>query len=196
MDIREYDARAVLASVKVVSAVTADRLDLPTPCAGWTLGDLLAHMTGQHYGFAAAAGGEAADRSVWRNRRVDDDPVGGYTEAAERVVAAFADNAVLTRGFWLPEIRGGDTFPAAQAISFHFVDYVVHSWDVAAAVGVPLPLDDDLVAGALKIAARVPDGEARLRPGAAFRPGLPVGDGTPPLHRLLALLGRSPSWPD
>ena len=38
----------------------------PTPCEGWTLADLLAHMTVQHRGFAAAARGLGADPDVWR----------------------------------------------------------------------------------------------------------------------------------
>ena len=101
-DIRELDRRAVLASVEVVSRVTAADLGRATPCAGWTLGDLLAHMTVQHHGFAAA----------------------------------------------------------------------------------------------LRIAATVPDGPERLRPGAAFRPGLAAPAGAGPLDRVVALLGRSPNWPD
>ncbi|WP_415795013.1 maleylpyruvate isomerase N-terminal domain-containing protein, partial [Mycolicibacterium frederiksbergense] len=48
---------AVLHSVAIVEAVTASDLDLPTPCAGWTVADLLAHMTVQHRGFAASVRG-------------------------------------------------------------------------------------------------------------------------------------------
>ncbi|MGH7292829.1 MAG: maleylpyruvate isomerase N-terminal domain-containing protein, partial [Myxococcota bacterium] len=45
---------AVLASIDVVDTVRPEDLHLPTPCAGWNLVDLLAHMTVQHRGFAAA----------------------------------------------------------------------------------------------------------------------------------------------
>jgi len=50
---------------------------------------------------------------------------------AEAVLAAFAADGVLKRRFALPEISTAFDFPAAQAISFHFIDYVVHGWDVA-----------------------------------------------------------------
>ena len=68
-DIRDLDARAVRASVDVVEEITAVDLSRPTPCAGWTLGDLLAHMTVQHQGFAAAAAGRGADRMSGRPAR-------------------------------------------------------------------------------------------------------------------------------
>jgi hypothetical protein len=47
------------------------------------------------------------------------------------VIVAFAQPGVLERGFALPEIMPGVEFPGAQAVSFHFIDYVVHGWDVA-----------------------------------------------------------------
>ncbi len=197
-DYREQDARAVRASVEVVSAVTAADLGRPTPCAEWTLGDLLAHMTVQHSGFTAAAAGRGADPDVWKAGAPATDPVTEYAMAAELVIAAFAEPGVLDRGFSLPEIIPGVEFPAAQAISFHFIDYVVHGWDVARALGVPYALDADLVQAALPVAEAVPGGERRLRPGAAFRPRLsePAGAGAGPdgMDRILALLGRSPAW--
>ncbi|MGC5411848.1 TIGR03086 family metal-binding protein, partial [Streptomyces sp. DT225] len=76
-------------------------------------------------------------------------------------------------------------------MGFHFIDYVVHSWDVAASLGLPLALPEEVVAAALPLALRVPDGVARERPGAAFRPSLPTAKGGP-LARVLAALGRSP----
>lgn len=195
-DIRELDRRAVLASVEVVAKVTAADLGLPTPCAQWTLGELLAHMTVQHEGFAAAAAGQGADLATWQVRPAAADPVAEYSGAAEAVIAAFAEPGVLERSFALPEIFAGFEFPAAQAISFHFIDYVVHGWDVARALGQPYELDADLAAAALPVAQAVPGGKSRLAPGAAFAPGLDTAADASPLGQVLALLGRSPRWPD
>jgi uncharacterized protein (TIGR03086 family) len=191
----ELDRRAVEATVEVVSQVTAADLDRPTPCADWALGELLAHMTAQHYGFAAAAEGDGGDLGVWQVRPLGTDPVAAYTEAAGRVIAAFAEPGVTERKLELPEVLPGHRFPGAQAISFHFIDYVVHGWDVARTIGAGYEPGADLVQAALPIAQAVPGGKARLRPGAAFGPGLPVDDDAPPLDTILALLGRSPSWP-
>jgi hypothetical protein len=65
-DIVGLDARAVRASVQVVSQASAADLGRPTPCADWTLAELLAHMTAQHNGFAAAAAGNGADLVRWQ----------------------------------------------------------------------------------------------------------------------------------
>lgn len=194
-DIRQLDARAVRISVAIVSRVTADDLDRPTPCSAWNLAQLLAHMTVQHRGFAAASAGRGADLAAWRSEPVTGDPVPAYAEAAEGVIAAFARDGVLEQPFALPEISTAMTFPAARAIGFHFLDYVVHTWDLARSLGLPADLPADLVAAALPRAEAVPDGPARQATGAAFRPGLAVPDGADPLDRILLLLGRSPDWP-
>src|SRR5439155_13833275 len=172
-DIRQLDADAVRASVAVVSQATGPDLDRATPCGDWTLAELLAHMTAQHHGFAAAAAGRGADPAVWQTTVDGDDPVSAYAAAAEHVIAAFAQDGVLQRPFTLPEITTRITFPGAQAIGFHFIDYVVHTWDVARSLGIALQLPADLVLAALPIAEAVPDGDERQRPGAAFRPSLP-----------------------
>lgn len=193
-DIRDVDARAVRASVDAVEGITALDLSRPTPCSEWTLGDLLAHMTVQHKGFTAASAGRGADPAVWKVGAPSPDPVADYAMAAELVIAAFAEPGVMERGFAIPEIMPGMEFPAPQAISFHFIDYVVHGWDVARALGQPYELDADLVQTAVPVAEAVPEGERRLRPGSAFRPGLPAPEDASPMDRILAMLGRDPDW--
>src|SRR5580693_2015049 len=123
-DIVGLDARAVRASVQIVSQASAADLARPTPCGDWTLADLLAHMTAQHNGFAAAAAGDGADLVRWHTGAPAADPVGEYAAAAERVLAAFAAPGVLARKFELPQVSMQLRFPAAEAIGFHFVDYV------------------------------------------------------------------------
>ncbi len=193
-DIVGLDARAVRASIQVVSRATAADLGRPTPCAGWTLAGLLAHMTAQHNGFAAAAAGEGADLVRWQTGAPAADPVGEYAAAAGRVLAAFAAAGVLAREFALPQISTQLRFPATEAIGFHFVDYVVHGWDVARALGLGYDLEPDVLAAARPIAWAVPDGERRRRPGAAFAPRVPVTGGGA-LDEIVALLGRRPGWP-
>jgi len=185
----------VLASVQVVSRVGVDDLRRPTPCSEWTLADLLAHMTVQHNGFAAAAHGRGDDPEVWRVRPLGGDPVVEYAAAARRVLDAFAEEGVLEREFTLPEIRPVSRFSGARAIGFHMVDYVVHAWDVARSIDVPYRLDPTVAELSLKIALAVPNGDTRLEPGAAFRPAL-TGSVDTPLDRILTALGRSPTWPD
>lgn len=191
-DVVALDALAVRASVEVTERARPADMARPTPCADWTLHGLISHMAAQHYGFAAASAGDG-DPVRWRPRRLGSDPVADYRVSAETVLAAFSAPGVLDRQFPLPEFTAGPLFPARQAVSFHFVDYVVHSWDVAKALGVEVRFPPGLLEAALRVAHAVPDGEARLSPGSAFAPAV-AWQGGPPLDQVVAALGRSPDW--
>lgn len=195
-DVRALHRIAVLASVDVVSAVTADDLAKVTPCVGWNLADLLTHMTVQHRGFAAAARGHGADLAIWQPdtvvNEVAADPAGAYAAAATEVLEAFAGADVLDVAFALPELGADATFPGSVAIGFHFVDYVVHGWDVARTLGHPFELPADVVAGALPWALAVPDGAFRAADSAPFGPPISTAEPVTDLDRVLAYLGRSP----
>jgi uncharacterized protein (TIGR03086 family) len=197
-DIRPFHRAAVEASVDVVTAVTLDDVDRPTPCAGWNLADLLAHMTVQHHGFAAAARGGGADLAVWQPTTVADavaaDPAGTYAAAAADLLDAFSPEGVLDATFALPEFGPGAVFPGAMAIGFHFVDYVVHGWDVARTIEVPFELPPELVTALLPLALAVPDGEFRDMEGAPFAQAITPTDAASDLDRILLHLGRSPDW--
>ncbi|GHA07708.1 TIGR03086 family protein [Streptomyces spiroverticillatus] len=186
------DAEAVRVSLEVVSRVRAADLGRPTPCAAWTLRDLLAHMTAQHEGFAAAARGEGG-AEVWRPRADASDPVGAYEAAAGRVLAAFAELGVLGRPFLLPEIDPERPVPGVRAVGFHLVDYVVHAWDVARSLGGGVEFGAEVLDAALAVARKVPEGDARTAPGAAFAPGVAYSSaGGTALGEILARLGRDP----
>ncbi|HTZ13374.1 MAG TPA: TIGR03086 family metal-binding protein [Mycobacterium sp.] len=197
-DLRPLHRSAVLASVDVVSAVTAQDLSKVTPCVGWNLADLLTHMTVQHYGFAAAARGHGADPAIWQPDTVAGavtaDPAGSYAAAATAVIDAFAGADVLDAAFALPEFGAGATFPGALAIGFHYVDYVVHGWDVARTMDQPFELAAAVVAAALPLAFAVPDGSFRAGDSAVFGPAIPSTEPTNDLDRIVAYLGRSPQW--
>jgi len=184
--------RAMRHSVLIVSQIDDDRWDAPTPCAGWTVRDLLTHMTTENRGFAAAARGETSARDAWVDRSFGSDPRHDYATSADEVVSAFSAAAPE---LWLPNIHETFRFPATQAIGFHLLDYVVHTWDVAASIGRPFTVADDLVAAAQEVADRdVPDNERRRRPNAGFRPPVTGTDDPDPFRRLLAFLGRDPDW--
>ena len=197
LDTLPFHRVAVLASVDAVNAVTRDDLARPTPCVGWDLATLLAHMTVQHRGFAAAARG-GTDLDVWDPSTVAEavaaDPAGSYSAAADDVLQAFEADGVLEATFTLPEFGPGATFPGAMAIGFHFVDYVVHGWDVARSVDAAFELPRDVIEAVLPIAFAVPDGEFRNAEDSPFRRAVAVDDEVSDMNRLLAHLGRSPAW--
>lgn len=187
-DLLAHHRAVVRTSIEIVSRVRAGDLGRRTPCAEWTLADLLAHMTAQHHGFAAAARGTGSDLTAWEVRSAGP---ADHTEAAEDALTAFAEPEVPQREFELPEF--GASFPAVQAVSFHLIDYVVHGWDVARSLGLDYRLAPEVAEPALRIALAVPGGDLRLQPGAPFKPALDE-NGSDPLRRILAALGRSPDW--
>ncbi|TGA89933.1 TIGR03086 family metal-binding protein [Streptomyces sp. MZ04] len=194
IDLIALDRTAVQESLRVLRIARDADWERPSTCAGWTLRDLVAHMAAQHHGFAAAARGAGDDRTYWIAPDLGGDPFKVYDESVRHVLAAFAEGGVLERGFTLPEIGG--TFTGRVAVGFHLLDYVVHSWDVAATLGVRLDLPRPVVEAALDIARRVPKDPDRRGPGAAFAPVLPTPEEASPLDEMLALLGRSPRWRD
>jgi uncharacterized protein (TIGR03086 family) len=196
MDLVDLNRRAVERSIELAAGVDGAALARPTPCGGWTLGDLLAHMVAQHRGFAAAADGNGRDWAAWEVRPLGPDPAAEYESAARGVQSSFAVDGVLDRDFWLPEFREDSPFPGGMAIGFHLLDYVVHGWDVAASLGAEADFSADIVAAALGIAEQVPTGPVREQPGSPFGPALPVDHPTTsPMDRMLLHLGRSPAWP-
>ena len=189
-----HNARVVRASIAVVDRVQPADLTAPTPCAEWNLAELLAHLTAQHRGFAAAANGNGADLPLWQARPLGPDPVAEYRKAADAVLAAFAQQGVLEREFAIPEVSPDGAFPAEIAIAMHTVDYLVHAWDVARTIDVAFNADLDAVRAVAPLAAMVPDGPQRLEPGSAFGPAVPAANGAGEFETMLAALGRDPNW--
>ncbi|MEU6253537.1 TIGR03086 family metal-binding protein [Streptomyces sp. NPDC047043] len=193
-DIVELDRVAVREAVRVVDLAQGEDWERDTPCAGWTLRRLVAHMAAQHHGFAAAARGAGREAVHWREPDDMSEPAHVHRAAAVEVLGAFGEPGVQEREFALPELGG--SFPGRMAIGFHFMDYVVHAWDVAATLGARVELPDEVLDAALAVARLVPTDPARRGPGFAFAPVVEGPAGAGPLEEALRLLGRAPEqWP-
>jgi uncharacterized protein (TIGR03086 family) len=186
----------MLIATAIVEHVREDQLGVETPCAGWDLSQLLAHMTGQNLGFASAARGEDFDPAIWADRPVGTPPHEAFAASAAEVVAAFAAEGAVERAW--PLLVGADrsaSVPGEQALGFHFIDYVVHAWDVAVSIGIEPEFEDDLLKAVVPLAEAVPlDGPTRSGPYAPFAPAVAIDAGQGDLDRLLAILGRDPEW--
>ena len=191
-DLIDAHARVLRTSAGIVARAGVADLDRRTPCAGWDLRALLAHMIGQNYGFASAAEGDG-DPAVFADRPVGDDPVGDYQGSVEQVLAAFAAPGLAEREVFMAVIRGGMTLPGATVVRMHLVDYVVHGWDVAKTLGVDATYDTDVLEVALAVAEAVPDASRSDDERAPFRPSVPTSSADL-LDRVVANLGRDPQW--
>ncbi|HST63949.1 MAG TPA: TIGR03086 family metal-binding protein [Mycobacteriales bacterium] len=185
-DFRPLHRQALEVATGYVAGIEDDALVRPTPCAGWDLRDLLAHMIGQHHGFAAAVTDGDAPESAYAPRDV---LPGAWQESVDVLLAAFAA-ADLSRTVRLVEISTDRLLPAGVAISFQLLDTVIHTWDVATALGRSFVPDAETAGTTLALAKLVPQGDNRLKPGAAFAPALRP-DTPDDWTQALALTGRS-----
>ena len=193
-DHRVLDWLAVSAASRVVAQLRDEHLDQPSPCDGWRVRDLLRHMVGNNRGFAAAALGGPPDRAMWDGLDLDSgtDLTREWEHSTAAVVTAFAG---LTRPEDTLPIPGYGDVPAAQAVRMHFIDYLVHGWDVAVSIGLEPDLDEEACREVLRIAAGWPQGSPKIwGPGAPFGLPVEVAPTAPPAERMLGLLGRSLSW--
>lgn len=169
-----------------VHAVRPDQWDLPTPCAEWSVRDLVGHLAVEQLwvpplvaeGRTIADVGDAFDGDV-----LGADPVGVWESAQAAAVAAFAGPGALDGTVHLSY---GKT-PAAAYCSQMVADAVVHAWDLSRAIGADERLPDALV----DAAAREFGGYADELPRSMFDAPVTVPAEADAQTRLLAMLGRS-----
>jgi uncharacterized protein (TIGR03086 family) len=187
-DLRPLHRRALEIAGGYVGEIDASDLTNPTPCDQWTLADLLAHMIGQHEGFALAVRAGTAAPSAYApvpfSRERWDASVATILTAFDD--AGVDDTAVLVELIPSP-------LPLSLVVGAQLVDTVVHTWDVALSLGRWYEPPDELVPAVVELAELVPDDPDRSG-SEAFGPSRP-GVGSP-WQRVLARLGRDPRPPD
>ncbi|HZC72854.1 MAG TPA: TIGR03086 family metal-binding protein [Jatrophihabitans sp.] len=176
----------------VANQVHGAHLTLATPCAAWTVRDLLAHMIGNNIGFAAAALGNT-EAGAFADVQLSTDPAAQFAASTRALLTAFNALDLERDEIYLAVVRGGSSWPARTAIGFHLVDSVVHGWDLAVSIGESVSFDASVEQEAWSVARNVPDDESRRRPDAVFQPGVTTS-ATSLLERTLAALGRDPAW--
>jgi uncharacterized protein (TIGR03086 family) len=185
LDSNQYQ-RALLATGHIVAGVKPDQLSNPTPCRDWDVRLLLNHIVGGNYMFAEIARGGRVDPTGDMEDYTRPDPGSRYLESAESVLAAWSEPGAMERRCHMPF---GD-IPAPAAVSIHFLDIVVHGWDLARATGQDTTIAPDLAAEALDISGDLLSPE--LRDLGVFGPEIPAAAEDPLHERLVAFMGRRP----
>jgi uncharacterized protein (TIGR03086 family) len=190
MDVVATHAETLRTTQRVVDGVRPEDMDRGTPCSEWEVRALLAHMVGVNEVFTAAVRGDepkaTSDEDI-----LGDDPAGAYRRSAEEAVAAWSSPGVLEQMLHLPFGH----MPAAFAIGLHFIDNVVHRWDLATATGQDHLLDAESAGLALQMCqnnfAALPADQVRGE-GKPFGAEVPWDEEAPLHERLVAFLGRHP----
>ena len=168
---------------EIGARIQPSQLDAPTPCKDFTVGGVLAHMTGLASGFGPMFRGEEPPSGD----PADDD--GTAMARFDTAMGALLDD-VQSPGALDRTIRTpGGEMPGAVFARLVAFDGLVHGWDLATSTGQPWDLDDELVADVDAFARQAITDE--MRDGDAFAAEQqPTADATP-LQRLVAFSGRT-----
>lgn len=174
---------------RLVDGTRADQLDLPTPCARFTVRELINHVTAGATMFAWAfeqGSVPDAELAALMGDVLGDDPSAAYAGASERVQAAYHAPGALDGNVTLPF----GEMPRAAALSIAAFDVAVHAWDLAHATGQDLTLPDAHAVDMLALGEAI--GIDGFRDGDMFADAVAVSDAAPAWDRLAAFSGRQP----
>lgn len=180
------------AADQIAGLVSPDTdLGAPTPCVGWSVDDLLAHLVTVHRRIA----------HVGRGGHPFDLPHQTPQDGAEAYVAALADGRLEVAAVWAPDVDAAvldreltvpwGVLPGRVAGWGYVRELAVHAWDLARALDVVDTLDPALADAVVdRVRSALP---AEPRGGdIPFGPVVPVPDGAGPYARLVGWLGRDP----
>lgn len=169
-----------------VRTVQPDQWDLPTPCDGWTVRDVVDHVVAGERFVVSVMSGAALARSVDASVGLDlddDDVVRQLTGAAMKALDAF--NQPLDQMVEHPV----GSIPARLFMEYRIIDQLGHTWDIGQATGNAVYFDPTTVNLGLEIAHNE---RATLERSANFatQPGDAVETDNP-VATLMRLMGRS-----
>lgn len=180
-DLLRLDATALVLIGHDVATLAETDLVARTPCTGWTVADLIDHMNERHEAIIESVLTPSDDQAA--------DPRDGFAHIAARWTAAMEQAGDIVQ---LP--RYGP-IPRDQVLSTHFVDMLVHRWDISRALNRPCPVPDRLTDLALPMARlTTAPGSPLNGPGGVYHPPLTEDPALPAMDNIAALLGRNPRW--
>ena len=168
--------RAASVASELARSVRADQLALATPCTEWDVSALLEHMAGGPAYLAAALGADEVGVGRWPDADVID-----------VVVSRLAEPGALDRRCMSP---AGFEWSVADAAAGTAMDQLIHTWDLAVALGVDRTLDADVVEAV--VAMFLPHMPEVGRQAGFVGAAVAVADGASPQDVLLGAMGRDP----
>lgn len=179
-DLLRLDAVALALIGHDVALIPDAAMANPTPCAGWTVTDLLHHMNERH---------GAVAQTVLPPLEGNGDPRDDFARIAARWVTALDQTGETVN---MPR-RG--PVSTEWVLGVHVVDMLVHRWDLARALGTTPVVPARLAQIALPLArANTAPGSPLNGPGGVYDPPLAEDPARPALDNIVALLGRDPRW--
>ena len=185
MKLPQIHEQALRATGTVVEGVADRQLDLPSPCSGWSVRELLNHIVSGNYwaaelgsGFSIEAVGDRLDGDV-----LGTDPLRAYDDSALVAAAVFRAPGAMEA----PCAVSYGPVPGEIYCGHRFLDVFIHGWDLATATGQDTALDPDLMEACRQI---IEPQLALFRAAGVLAAELPVPPDATPQTRFLAILGR------
>lgn len=173
--------------VDALAGVADDQLTSPTPCAEYTVGDLIDHIDAVSQGFTAVArkeSGEGADVEPPAATLGDD-----WRENVAlrvRTLGEAWDDPVAWQG---RTVATGLELPDELWGRIALTEVVVHGWDLAKATGQPFDLSDETLRACLDhVSGFVPNAPVE----GLWGPAVEVPNDAPLLDRVVGITGRKP----
>jgi len=180
-------SEALVAAAVLVDGLPPHALARTSPCPGWTVLDVVNHLTAVTEKFGRFAAGTRGVIRQLPGDLVGSEPADPFRAQAETAVNAWrAHPEALEAVCVLPF----GSFDGATAAGINLVDAVVHSWDIATGAGVEPAMSEDLAGVALRIVDLLVTDEARH--GGHYAAAIVPPLGVPGSARLLAATGRLP----
>jgi uncharacterized protein (TIGR03086 family) len=178
----------------LIAGVPDERMDSPTPCPAYTLGDLVEHVAGLTLAFTGAArkdtGGVTVQEGSGDASRLDPDWRTKIPRDLTALTGAWRDPDAWTG----MTKAGGVDLPGEVAGMVALDELVVHAWDVARASGQAYDPDEASLESVHGFVAEFAGpGQEALRAG-IFGPVVEVPEDAPLLDRVVGLTGRDPGW--
>jgi uncharacterized protein (TIGR03086 family) len=165
---------------RVAGLVQPDQWGLPTPCTDWDARALVEHVIGFHDFLVLRPLGVRANRPRT-------DPAARWDATRTALFGALDTEGVLDRATELP--GGGRSTPRTMLAALT-TDVLVHTWDLARAVGQSPALDPELCRAA-NAAVRA---SGLARDSGMFGAEIALPDDADEPTRLIAFYGRDPAW--
>jgi uncharacterized protein (TIGR03086 family) len=181
-------ARAVVTAGVVLAQLTADVAPNLTPCAEWDAHQMGGHLVAILERVAALPAGRPIDEMplVRDDLTVQEMPA-AFTEAAQAAQAAWTDEALAS----MVAVPWGE-IPGVVAMHVYAAELLIHTWDLATAIGVdPQWHQPDVEAAVQAVQMGIPS-EGREVVDMPFGSVVTPADDAPAIHRLVAWVGRSP----
>ena len=179
--------QAVNVAKSVLANVQADQLDDPTPCASWKVRDVINHLVGGSYFFAAATNGDTFGGGAEAPDFASGDFRAAYEDGSTQAIAAFAAPGALER---IVKVPFGE-FPGVAWMGLATTDTFTHAWDVAKATGQSTDLAPELAELLLVGARQAVSDSLRGDEPMPFAAEKRCPDGASAADHLAAFLGRT-----